>query len=215
MLRSSHYRKTEKWSPADQNLVANQWSQLVDNDNRWAVYPNAPNKMFTFPIWNPDWQDKNGKTLCLTTLSLTEYISVDQDELIMHWHARAVEYILLHADNLDAWSIITFLRHGTDAANGSDQQHRWSRALNLVKIHLKNGCLTPIKAFNTITEICDNPYLPQQHAWPNKVETIAECVLNNMLFNTVTNYVTGWPIQFPDHPDSLVRGEVAGKQIIK
>ena len=42
----------------EQNLAAHKWSKLLENDNRWSVYPNQPYKMFVFPNWNPQWHNQ-------------------------------------------------------------------------------------------------------------------------------------------------------------
>ena len=51
----------QKWKKQDHLLTAHQWLQLLDHPNRWSVYPNTPNKMFTFANWNPQWADNLGK----------------------------------------------------------------------------------------------------------------------------------------------------------
>ena len=127
---------------------------------------------------------------------------------MFHWHARLMEYIVLHADNIDALSMILLLRNGTNAAKGTEMQSQWQKALNNIKAYLKDGCLTPMRAFNTAAVICDNPTLPEQHAWPISTDTVMECVMNNLSFNSILSYTTGWPNQFPDNPEALVSGEL-------
>ena len=46
-------------------LAAHQWSKLSAVGNRWAVYPDQPNVMFVFPIWNSEWSTADGKTIKL------------------------------------------------------------------------------------------------------------------------------------------------------
>ena len=52
---------TKRLGKQEKNLVAHKWANLIENDNRWSVYPNQPNKMFIYPLWNPQWHDQ-GKT---------------------------------------------------------------------------------------------------------------------------------------------------------
>ena len=56
-------KQTEKERVSRQQamLAAHQWSELTNNENRWAVYPNQPKKIYAFPTWNPDWPTTNGK----------------------------------------------------------------------------------------------------------------------------------------------------------
>ena len=135
--------------------------------------------------------------------------SVDRDELVFHWHARTVQYVMLNILNIDALSIITLLRHTTEAATGTPYHSKVADALNRIKLIVKNGELTPLKAFNLITAACDNPALPEQHHWPTKhADTIMESIINNFEFNGMLGYITGWPIQFPDNPEALAPGEI-------
>lgn len=125
-----------------------------------------------------------------------------------HWHARLMEYIVLHADNIDALSIITILRNGTNTTVGTEAHNKWKVALNNTKVLLKEGSLTPLRAFNTAALICDNPMIPQQHAWPTTIDTVMESVMNNFHFNSILSYTIGWPTQFPDNKEALAPGEL-------
>ena len=42
----------------EQNLAAHKWAKLAETDNRWSVYPNQPNRMYVFPLWNPQWKNQ-------------------------------------------------------------------------------------------------------------------------------------------------------------
>ena len=132
-------------------------------------------------------------------------------ELVRHWHARLLEYIILHADNIDALSIIIMLRHGTTAAETTNVHTRWIQALNTVKATLKNGTLMPHLVFNLIANIMDNPSIPQQHHWPQHATTVMETIINNLQFNSILSYTLGWPSQYTDHAEALVAGEAKGK----
>ena len=60
-LLRENIRQNDKWSRQDHILIAHKWEKLADNENRWAVYPNVPRKVFQFDNWNPIWQDAHGK----------------------------------------------------------------------------------------------------------------------------------------------------------
>ena len=128
--------------------------------------------------------------------------------MIYHWHARTLEYIVLKADDLDALSIITSLRQGVRAALMTPFHENWKTGLNVLKVHLKKGTLTPMRAFNLVAGLCDNPELPQQHGWSRTENTVLECVMNNLQFNNILNYTIGWPTEFTDDPKDLAPGEV-------
>ena len=139
---------------------------------------------------------------------------MDQIELVYHWHARAMQYIILNANNIDALSMITLLRRATEAAAGTFYHTRLGAALNNVKASVKKAELTPTRLFNYVAGALDNPEIPEQHFWAkNHADTLFESIINNLHFNNVTAYCVGWPIQFIDHPDSLVPGEAKGKTI--
>ena len=135
---------------------------------------------------------------------------MEQSKLLDHWQARTIEYIVMHATNIDALSIISLLRNGVTVAYGTEFHEEWLRALNNIKAYIKHGALTPIKAFNVVATINDNVNLPEQHNWPKNVETIMETTMNNLQFNSVLSYTAGWPIQFTDEPDALAPGEITG-----
>ena len=132
------------------------------------------------------------------------------DDLVFHWHARAIEYIILHANNIDATSIIEMLRIGSKVSLMTPFHEEWTKAINTVKAHLKNGTLTPMRLFNIVARICDNPELPQQHGWSRIHNTVMECVMNNLQFNNVLSYTIGWPKEFPDETKNLAPGEIPG-----
>ena len=122
-----------------------------------------------------------------------------------------MEYIVLKADDLDALSIITSLRQGVRAALMTPFHAKWKNGLNALKAYLKNGTLTPMRTFNLVASLCDNPELPQQHGWLRLHNTVLECVMNNLQFNSVLSYTIGWPTEFPDDPKSLAPGEIPRK----
>ena len=139
------------------------------------------------------------------------YNSVATDDLMYHWHARAVEYVVLHANDIDALSIIKILRNGAKASLMTPYHEQWSKSINNLKALLKNGTLTPIRTFNIVAKICDNPELPQQHGWSRLHNTVLECVMNNLQFNNVLSYTIGWPKEYTDDPKDLAPGELPGK----
>ena len=60
ILQASKHQ-TQQWAKQDHVLTAHRWSKLLDNENRWAVYPNVPKKLFQFPLWDPEWQNEHGQ----------------------------------------------------------------------------------------------------------------------------------------------------------
>ena len=137
---------------------------------------------------------------------------MNTDDLVHHWHARIMEYIVLNAHDIDALCIIQYLRYGTKAALLTPYHGKWKNGINMLKAHLKNGTLTPMRTFNIVAAICDNPEMPQQHAWTSRINnTIFESIMNNMQFNSVLCYTIGWPKEFTDNAKDLAPGEVPGE----
>ena len=55
----------EKIEKQDARFTAHQWKKLTKISNRWAVFPNKPDKMFVFPSWSPAWSKTDGKLFLL------------------------------------------------------------------------------------------------------------------------------------------------------